>query len=201
MDWNGQEWISYGPWLGAPRERRFFTEKRILVKQIIDWTDRRPWAAMTGDELYNTQNAFNLLPRPGWSCEFLLGLLNSRLVAFYHRKRFLEEYKMRFQKVLIKDCKQFPVPIEARADGCSAALAKEIGDTAAAITALVKQKEGCRLSDELNSLKREIASLDRRVDLLIYQLFGLADNEVALVESGLEKHRVLAATEPTVRRK
>ena len=28
--WNGQQWISYGSWLGAPRERKFFTQKRIL---------------------------------------------------------------------------------------------------------------------------------------------------------------------------
>jgi hypothetical protein len=39
--WNGSRWISYGPWLGAPRETRFFTERRILVKQIIDWTTSR----------------------------------------------------------------------------------------------------------------------------------------------------------------
>jgi hypothetical protein len=58
--WNGQMWISYGPWLGAPRKQRFFTENRILVKQIVDWTTRRIWATITEEELYNTQNAFNL---------------------------------------------------------------------------------------------------------------------------------------------
>jgi hypothetical protein len=58
VTWNGEEWISYGKWLGAPREKKFFTEKRILVKQIIDWSAKRIWAAMSTDELYNTQNAF-----------------------------------------------------------------------------------------------------------------------------------------------
>ena len=36
VSWNREAWISYGDWLGAPREERFFTKKRILVKQIID---------------------------------------------------------------------------------------------------------------------------------------------------------------------
>jgi type I restriction-modification system DNA methylase subunit len=82
VSWNGQRWISYGPWLGAPREHRFFTEKRILVKQIIDWTSKRIWAALTSEELYNTQNAFNLIAKSGRSPEFLIAVINSRLMTF-----------------------------------------------------------------------------------------------------------------------
>lgn len=113
VKWNGGEWISYGSWLGAAREQRFFTEKRIVVKQIIDWTDKRIWAALTSDELYNTQNAFNLIPINGYVAEYLVALLNSKLISYYHRKKFLEEFKDRFQKILIKDAKLFPVkPID-----------------------------------------------------------------------------------------
>lgn len=107
--WNGEEWISYGKWLGAARERRFFTEKRILVKQIIDWTDKRIWSALTEEELYNTQNAFNIIPKKGYFAEYLIAILNSRLMTYYLKKKFLEEYQDRFQKILIKDCKQLPI--------------------------------------------------------------------------------------------
>lgn len=114
VKWNGNEWISYGSWLGAAREQRFFTDKRIIVKQIIDWTDKRIWAALTSEELYNTQNAFNLIPINGYIAEYLVALLNSKLISYYHRKKFLEEFKDRFQKILIKDAKLFPVePVDA----------------------------------------------------------------------------------------
>ncbi len=109
VDWNGEQWISYGSWLGASREPRFFTEKRILIKQIIDWSSKRIWAALTEEELYNTQNAFNLIPKQGYLPEYLIALLNSKLINFYHKKKFLEEFKDRFQKTLIKDCKEFPI--------------------------------------------------------------------------------------------
>jgi type I restriction-modification system DNA methylase subunit/REP element-mobilizing transposase RayT len=109
IEWNGEEWISYGKWLGAPREEKFFTEKRILVKQIIDWTAKRIWASMTTEELYNAQNAFNLIANGYYQTEYLLAILNSKLMAFYHKKKFLDEYKDRFQKILIKDCKNFPI--------------------------------------------------------------------------------------------
>ena len=109
VTWNNEQWISYGDWLGASREKRFFTKKRILVKQIIDWTDKKIWAALTEEELYNTQNAFNLITKDGYTPEYLLALINSSLMSYYHRKTFLEEFKDRFQKILIKDAKLFPI--------------------------------------------------------------------------------------------
>lgn len=109
--WGGKEWISYGEWLGASREQRFFIDKRILVKQIIDWSDKRIWAALTEKELYNTQNAFNLLTNDNYKPEYILGIINSKLMSFYHKKQFLEEYKDRFQKILIKDAKEFPIKL------------------------------------------------------------------------------------------
>lgn len=109
VKWNGEEWISYGKWLGAPRENKFFIEKRILVKQIIDWSSKRIWAALATEELYNTQNAFNIIPNEDYLAEYLIALLNSKLFTFYHSKKFLEEYKDRFQKILIKECKELPI--------------------------------------------------------------------------------------------
>lgn len=109
VQWGGKEWISYGDWLGAPRAKHFFTSKRILVKQIIDWSDKRIWAALTEQELYNTQNAFNLIAKPEFRTEYLIAIINSKLMSFYHRKHFLEEYKDRFQKILIKDAKELPI--------------------------------------------------------------------------------------------
>ena len=87
IHWNGGYWISYGSWLGAPRNQKFFKEKRILVKQIIDTTAKRIWAGITDEELYNTQNAFNLISKEGWTHEFLLCIINSKLMSFYHRKK------------------------------------------------------------------------------------------------------------------
>ncbi|MBI4659852.1 MAG: N-6 DNA methylase [Verrucomicrobia bacterium] len=109
VEWNGEEWIKYGDWLAAPRERRFFTQSRILVQQIIDWSSLRILAGWTDEELYNTQNQFNLLARRGTDLKFVLALLNSRLISFYHRRAFLDVALQRFQKVLIKDAKQFPI--------------------------------------------------------------------------------------------
>jgi len=153
IKWNGQEWISYGKWLGAAREERFFTEKRILVKQIIDWTAKRIWASITNDELYNAQNAFNLIAHENYYTEYLLILINSQLISFYHRKKFLEEYKDRFQKILIKDSKNFPIK----------AISKE------------KQQPFIEKADLMLSLTKELQEASQKFQRTIQRKFDMDD--------------------------
>jgi type I restriction-modification system DNA methylase subunit len=179
--WNGGTWISYGPWLGAPRDQRFFTEKRILVKQIVDWTDKRIWAALTDEELYNTQNAFSIIPKTGWAAEYILGILNSRLMSFYHRKRFLDEFKMRFQKVLIKDCKQFPIrnPRVDRSKG-----RRIHDDIVCSVREILKLSQSTvrrNIPSSVAMLDRRIEAIDRRIDKLVYELYGLTKGQQLIV--------------------
>jgi type I restriction-modification system DNA methylase subunit len=181
--WNGTEWISYGPWLGAPREQRFFTERRILVKQIIDWTTKRIWSAIADEELYNTQNAFNLLAKPGWQLEYLLGVLNSRLMTFYHQKKFLDEFKMRFQKILIKDCRRFPVRIINFADKSDKAAHDRMVKLVEQMLELHKQLAAARTPQEKTALERQINATDTQIDRFVYDLYGLTEEEIKIVES------------------
>ena len=109
VEWHGEDWIKYGQWLAAPREQRFFKQERILVQQIIDWSSLRMLVGWTDEELYNTQNQFNLLALSGTNLKFILAIFNSRLMSFYHRQVFLDVALQRFQKILIKDAKTLPI--------------------------------------------------------------------------------------------
>jgi hypothetical protein len=183
VSWNGEEWISYGSWLGAPREERFFTEKRILVKQIIDWSSLRIWAALTSDALYNTQNAFNLLPNGETSLEYILGLLNSKLINFYHQKRFLDEFKMRFQKILIRDCKRFPIHTINFDDPADVARHDQMVSLVNQMLELNKKLSESKVPQITEMLRRQIEATDRQIDQLVYRLYDLTDEEIKIVES------------------
>ncbi|MBN2381328.1 N-6 DNA methylase [bacterium] len=183
VNWNGEAWISYGAWLGAPREERFFTKKRILVKQIIDWSSLRIWAALTTEALYNTQNAFNLLQNDETSLEYILGLLNSKLINFYHQKRFLDEFKMRFQKILICDCKRFPIrPIDFD-NSDDVAMHDKMINFVDQMLELNKKLAESKMPQTTEMLKRQIDATDRQIDELTYKLYNLTDEEIKIVES------------------
>jgi adenine-specific DNA-methyltransferase len=163
--WNGETWISYGDWLGAARQKRFFTDKRIIVKQIIDWSSKKIWAAITDKELYNTQNAFVIIPHKGYLHEYILALLNSNLMSYYHKKTFVDEYKARFQKILIKECKLFPIKkIDAKTQEKFKTQVDKIID--------VKNKKH----------KADTSVIERKIDEMVYQLYGLTEDEIKIVE-------------------
>ncbi|UPK35481.1 N-6 DNA methylase [Bradyrhizobium sp. 186] len=185
VKWNGIQYISYGPWLGAPREQRFFTQRRILVKQIIDWTDLRIWAAVCEDEFYNTQNAFALLPKDGANLDYLAGVLNSKLMSFYHRKTFLDEFKMRFQKILIKECKQFPFVGPATQEQES--LANEIAKKVRALRTTMASAQAATTPSQAEFFSNKAGGLDNDIDQLVYTMYELSPAEVQRIEAAFAK--------------
>lgn len=107
---NVKEYIKYGSWLGAPREERFFTEPRIIIRQIVSGNPLRIYAGYTEEALYFTQIGFAIIPKNIGRIKYILALLNSKLINFYHKYRYLDLEKSLFQKILIANCKEFPIP-------------------------------------------------------------------------------------------
>jgi hypothetical protein len=182
VKWNGEQWINYGPWLGAARQQRFFSEQRILVKQIIDWTSKRIWASITEEELYNTQNAFNLLAKQGFNLKYLLGIINSRLMTFYHSKKFLDEFKMRFQKILIKDARRFPIRVIEPTNKIDQTTHDKLVILVDKMLTQQKLFVAAKLPQDAAQLQRQIHTTDKQIDQLVYTLYGLTDKEIELVE-------------------
>lgn len=113
IDETPDEYIKYGEWLGAPREERFFTQPRLIVRQILSSSPLEIYCGYTEAKIYFTQIGFSIISKkqyPNYSNLVLLAILNSKLMNFYHNSRFLDTEKNVFQKILIANCKNFPLP-------------------------------------------------------------------------------------------
>jgi hypothetical protein len=108
---NIKEYLKYGDWLGAPRQKRFFTEPRIIVRQIISGNPLRIYAGYTEHELYHTQIGFSILAKANsdFTPKSICAYLNSDVLNFYHKYKYLDIEKNTFQKILIENCKVFPL--------------------------------------------------------------------------------------------
>ena len=106
-----KEYIKYGDWLGAPREEKFFTYPRVIVRQIISGNPPRIYAGYSDEQLYFTQIGFGIIPKEKITSKFLVALMNSKLINFIHKYLFLDPEKVLFQKILIENCKRFPIII------------------------------------------------------------------------------------------
>ncbi|ELY84184.1 Eco57I restriction-modification methylase domain-containing protein [Natrinema pallidum] len=114
IQWEGDTWISYGPWLAEPREKRFFEGKRLLLREILGErfqvdviseefvVDRGIYIALQGDQ------EIDLL--------YALALLGSKASVFWFREKYSENDELfpklrvaHFEKLPIRDV-QFDLP-------------------------------------------------------------------------------------------
>ncbi|SDM99547.1 TaqI-like C-terminal specificity domain-containing protein [Daejeonella rubra] len=104
-------YIKYGDWLGRPREERFFTEERIIVRQIISGNPPRIYASYANQQYFFTHHGFGLIPKSTLAVKYLLVIMNSKLINYYHTYKFLDIEKRLFQKFLIESCKKLPIKV------------------------------------------------------------------------------------------
>ncbi len=106
LNWNGGLWISYGDWLAAPREPKFFREPRILVREI---TDDQLYCVFTDEEYYNTPSLINCVGNKGVDQMSILAIMNSKLLGWYHNNTSPKANKGLFPKILVNDVRNLPI--------------------------------------------------------------------------------------------
>lgn len=182
--WGQKEYISYGSWLGAAREKRFFTQPRILIRQIISGNPSRIFAAYTNQELYNTQSVFNLVLKENISVDikFILAIINSKLMNFYHANKYLDQSKNLFQKILIQNCKQFPIPVLDLLDKQQKALHDKIVTHVETLETLQQNILSNKNPNQTEQLQSRFISEESRLDYLICEMYGLTQMEIKTIK-------------------
>ena len=108
ITWNANLWISYGDWLAAPREKRYFTDPRILIREIAEHS---LFATYTNIEYYNTPSIINIIQSDkNYNLKYILAILNSKLIGWYHYNTSPKAKKGLFPKILVKDVRNIPIP-------------------------------------------------------------------------------------------
>ncbi len=184
VNWDGEEYISYGSWLGAPRDQKFFKEPRILIRQIVSGKPLRIYAAYTDKELYNTQTIFNLVLKKdkNYNLKFLLAIINSNLMNFYHGYKYLDLSKNLFQKILIQNCKKFPIINSDLFKKREWDIHNNIIKLVEIIMQLSDEKQNTTLPEKIDQLNQHIAYTDEKINKLVYELYGLSEEEIGIVE-------------------
>ncbi len=103
---------------------------------------------------------------------FLLALINSKLFTWYHHKRNPKAQKGLFPKVIVSDLKKLPIfELESMNHDH-----KAIHDRIATIVTKILD---CKSSNP----DIDTSALEAEIDQLIYQLYGLTEEEIKIVES------------------
>jgi type I restriction-modification system DNA methylase subunit len=114
--------------------------------------------------------------------KYLLGLLNSRLVEFFmHRISAIKRggYYSYNANVL----KRIPLPNINNAGKADVARHDNMVALVEEMLALHKRLAAAKSDADKQRLQRAIAATDRKIDALVYELYGLTDEEIKIVES------------------
>ncbi len=159
--WNNDSWIQYGPWLAAPRASSIFeAPEKLFVRQ-------------TGDSIIATHgiagfvardNLHIILPKKDTNLLFVLGILNSACVGFLYS--FINPEKGEaLAQVKKNHVEELPIP------NATASQQKPIIQ---AVKTILAAKQPNPAADT--------SAMEREIDQLVYALYGLTPEEIAIVE-------------------
>ena len=159
-----KEYLKYGDWLGAPREKKFFVNEKIIIRQIVG-DNLRIIAAYSDMPHFFTQVGFSLIAKNNDSntLKVILAILNSRLMSYYHKEKFLDTQKVLFQKILIANAKKLPIVLPSNKE--------KIVEVVNRILTAKRANPAADTSVE-----------EQEIDRLVYHLYGLTYDEVKIVD-------------------
>ena len=137
----------------------------------------------TGDIFFTggAAGGYGILISQDYSREYVLGLLNSKLLEWFLQKvattmkgRWFS-YESRFISNLPIRTIDFANPADVKRHDRMVSLVESM-------LALHKQTAAARLPDEKERLERQIQATDRQIDKLVYELYGLTAEEIRIVE-------------------
>jgi predicted type IV restriction endonuclease len=175
----GRAWLKYGPHLAEPRSLTLFTGPRVLVRRIVG---DRLIIAPTKETLIADQLLHTVKPREDDpDCRYLAALLRSRLVAYYFKKRF-DRTEKTFPEIRVAELRQLPIRAIDFSDQTDIALHDKAVALADRMSALHRKLATATIPADKTLYERQIEATDRQIEALVYELYGLTDEEIAVVE-------------------
>ena len=162
--WDGVHWISYGKWLAAPRDTKYFEGKRIIFREILS---NRLVCTIISEPFKIDRSLYIAKPKneSDFSCELIQGLLASKLFIFYVKHKF-NEFDDLFPKIRVAEFRILPIPtkIKGMFDNDIITLVKSI------------------LSAKRTNPSADISAEEQKIDCLVYHLYNLTYDEVKIVD-------------------
>jgi type I restriction-modification system DNA methylase subunit len=177
--WKEDYWISYGPWLAAPRDPKIFeAPEKIVCRQTGD----RIICTRIDNKFICRDNLHIILPQDcNYNLKYILCILNSSFCDFCYRAinpekgEALAQIKKQHLGQLPIHTIDFSNPVEKAQHDKLVALVDNMLE-------LQKKYHDTRMERDKELYERQIKIVDAQIDRLVYDLYGLTEEEIKMVE-------------------
>lgn len=161
------------------REDIFVAKEKIFFRRVssnlIATLDTNQYYAL------NTLVVIYLKPKIEFDIRYLLAIFNSKAVNWYYNS-FFKSTKKVFSEIQARSVKQIPVPPIDLSDIRQIAIHDKIVALVNNLLQLHEQMQTTRLEAQREQLQRTIDHTERKIDELVYALYGLSQEEIEIIE-------------------
>lgn len=169
--------------LRARDEKIFLVPEKLIMQRIGGILI----TAYDNQQYYTFNSVNNLLLKVDckYSIKFLLGILNSKFLSFYYITRFTNKSSLtvNISKTFLD---QLPIRAINFSNTADKARHDKIVTKVEAMMEAKKQLAKAQTDKDKTYYENKSASLDRRIDRLVYDLYGLTKDEIRIVEDTQE---------------
>lgn len=164
INWDSNYYISLGDWLAEPRySADYDAQQKIVVRQ----TGSSLIATLDSNQFVIRDNLYSIISlNKNYPESILLGCLNSKLLNWYYQNVINNEVGEALAQVKRGHLAILPIPKFNRV------IFEKLN--------LIVQRA---IETKEKNSSTEISNLENQIDHLVYQLYGLTEEEIAIVES------------------
>jgi len=150
-----------------PKTYDFFTDERILVRRIVS-RQFRIMANIINKEFVNKKDIYvfksnDIVKYPN---KFLIAIINSKLISYYKTQSSTSAKKDDFTQITLNDIREISIP-------------ENYQNYVIPIVELVNQV----LNAKQTNFETITNDLENQIDQLIYELYGLTEEEIKFIEN------------------
>jgi SAM-dependent methyltransferase len=182
LRWDARRWVEFGHKMReCPRDFRWFEGSRILLRRLVN-RQQRLMGAWTDKTVITNKNLYVLKPICWENWQYILAILNSRVISRLYLAQVSGATKDDFPQVTIVDLASLPyraIDPDNKRDKVALDRMVELVDS---MLALHKLLASAKSEAQRGPIQRQIDATDAEIDRLVYALYGLTKEEIRIVE-------------------
>ncbi|HUT56112.1 MAG TPA: N-6 DNA methylase, partial [bacterium] len=150
---------------------------KLLVRRVINRQDRLMVGITDKEMVFKKDVNPFIVKDTKWNPLYLLGILNSRLISYLYINTSSIATKDDFRQTTLAELRRLPIPIVENDKK------QKISKLAENMLELRNREGELKSPHEKDLLTRQIAATDSEIDRLVYELYGLTEEEINIVEA------------------
>jgi hypothetical protein len=171
-------------YLGEHQSLKGFYEAnpKILIRRVVNRRDRLDAVYFDKQMVFKKDlNPFVLID-DSLDPRFVLGVLNSRLISYLYVNTSSTATKDDFRQTTLAELRRLPIKTMDLSNAADKTRHDKLVSLVEQMLSAKRQFAGEHSEKDRNFYENKCAALDRQIDALVYELYGVTDDEIRIVE-------------------